>query len=45
MVVLGGVNGSNDGMGREKASRIQKGVWEGTSPSKESHDTVYILNL
>lgn len=45
MVVLGGVDSSNDGMGRQKATRIQKGVWERVSPSEESHDTFFVLNL
>jgi len=45
MVVLGSVDGSNDGMGRQKAPRIQEGVWERVSPSEESHDTIFVLNL
>jgi hypothetical protein len=45
MVVLGGVDNSNDVMGRQKAARIQKGVWERVSPSEESHDPIFILNL
>ncbi len=44
MAVLGGVDGPNDEPGRQKAERIQKGVWEGVPPPEESHDTVFILN-
>ena len=45
MGVLGSIDSSNDDMGRQKASRIQKGVWEGVPAPEESHDTVFILNL
>ena len=44
MAVLGGVDGTNDELGCQKTSRIQKGVWKGLSPQEESHDTVFILN-
>jgi hypothetical protein len=44
MALLGRINSSNDGVGRQKAARVQKGVWEGVPSPKESHDTVFVLN-
>jgi len=44
LAILGGVNGANDELGRQKAVRVQKGVWEGVPPPEESHGTVFILN-
>src|SRR6266851_8557058 len=45
MAVLGGGDCSNDDVGRQKASCIQKGVWEGVPTPKEGYDTIFILNL
>lgn len=44
MAVLGGVDGTNDELGCQKTSRIQKGIWKGLPPQEESHDTVFILS-
>jgi hypothetical protein len=44
MAVLGGVDGTDDDLGCQKTSRIQKGIWKGLPPPEESYDTVYILN-
>jgi hypothetical protein len=45
MAVLGRVDGPNDGVGRQEAPCVQKGVWEGVPTSEESHDTFFVLNL
>jgi hypothetical protein len=44
MAVLGRVDSSNDGVGRQEAPCVQKGIWEGVPPPEESHDTVFVLN-
>lgn len=44
MALLGRVDGPNDGVGRQEAARVQKGVWKGVPPPEESHDTVFVLN-
>jgi hypothetical protein len=44
MAVLGGVDCTNDELGRQKTPRIQKGVWKGLPPPEESHDSIFILN-
>ena len=45
MAVLGGVDGTNDKLGRQKTALVQKRVWKGLPSPEESHDTVFILNL
>ena len=44
VAVLGGVDGTNDELGCQKTSRIQKGVWKGLPSPEESHGSIYILN-
>ena len=43
MAVLDGFDCSDDELGREEATCVQKGIWEGLPAQEEGYDPVYLL--